>query len=91
MAEEEGLNTPYRLQNLLDRSVWDADAIRDFHQQRIQKTLGKEGALIVDETGFLKKGKYSAGVARQYSGTAGRIENSQIGCLYLLLLIKAIR
>lgn len=80
IAEEEGLHDPYCLQYLLNRAHWDANQVRDAHMQQVKKGLGdKDGTLIVDETGFLKKGKQSAGVARQYSGTAGRIENCQIG------------
>ena len=80
IAEKEGFKTPYRLQHLLGRALWDANQVRDFHMQHVGEALGfEEGVLIVDETGFLKKGKKSAGVARQYSGTAGRIDNCQIG------------
>lgn len=80
IAEKEGFKSPYRLQHLLGRALWDADWVRDFHMYQVGKELGfAEGFLIVDETGFLKKGKKSAGVARQYSGTAGRIDNCQIG------------
>jgi SRSO17 transposase len=80
LAQEEGFETPYRFQHLLGRALWDADAVRDFHQAWVAQTLGiSEGILILDDTGFLKKGKHSAGVARQYSGTAGRIDNCQIG------------
>ena len=75
-----GLENPYRLQHLLDRAIWNEEAVRDFHMDRVMSNLGSSrGTLIVDETGFLKKGSMSAGVARQYSGTAGRIENCQIG------------
>ena len=80
LAEEMGLENPYRLQHLLDRAIWNEEAVRDFHMDRVMSNLGSSrGTLIVDETGFLKKGSMSAGVARQYSGTAGRIENCQIG------------
>lgn len=80
LAEEEGFCNPYRFQHFLGRAVWNADEVRDFHQGWVGESLGFcEGTLIVDETGFLKKGKHSAGVSRQYSGTAGRIENCQIG------------
>jgi SRSO17 transposase len=79
MAEAEGRATPYAFQHLLGRALWDQDAVRDEHQARVKRALGERGILILDETGFLKKGDKSAGVARQYSGTAGRIENSQIG------------
>ncbi|KIC73675.1 hypothetical protein DB42_BT00040 [Neochlamydia sp. EPS4] len=78
LAEEAGLQTPYAFQHLLRRGLWQADAIRDGLQMEVLKD--KEGGILaIDETGFLKKGKHSAGVARQYSGTAGRIENCQVG------------
>jgi SRSO17 transposase len=71
---------PYRVQHLLDRARWDADAARDKLRHYVVEELSSPDAvLIVDETGFLKKGLHSAGVKRQYSGTAGRIENSQVG------------
>lgn len=78
LAEEAGLKDPYTFQHLLGRASWDPNALRDHIQTAgIQEKQG--GILIIDETGFLKKGKQSAGVARQYSGTAGRIENCQVG------------
>src|SRR5437763_16452665 len=68
------------MQSLLGRSGWDADALRDLVRDEVIASLGdRSGVLVVDETGFLKKGTHSVGVARQYSGTAGRIENCQIG------------
>lgn len=80
LAEEAGLPTPYALQYLLNRSVWDSDQVRDRLQAYVRETLAHPGGmLVVDETGFLKKGKKSVGVQRQSSGTAGRIENCQIG------------
>src|ERR1041385_2054032 len=80
LAEQAGLERPYRMQALLGRSRWDADALRDRIRADVIEALGdRDGVLIVDETGFLKKGEHSVGVARQYSGTAGRIENCQIG------------
>lgn len=80
MAEQSGAGRPYRMQSLLGRSHWDADRLRDEVRDYVVEALGDEdGVLIIDETGFVKKGDRSAGVARQYSGTAGRIENSQIG------------
>jgi len=80
MAEQSGAARPYRMQSLLGRSHWDADLLRDEVRDYVVEALGDaDGVLIVDETGFVKKGEHSAGVARQYSGTAGRIENSQIG------------
>ena len=80
LAEQAGLERPYRMQSLLGRSRWDADALRDRVRADVIEALGdRDGVLVVDETGFLKKGEHSVGVARQYSGTAGRIENCQIG------------
>ena len=80
MAEQAGLDRPYRMQSLLGRSLWQADALRDLVRAEVMASLGDpRGVLVVDETGFLKKGRHSVGVARQYSGTAGRIENSQVG------------
>jgi len=80
MAESEGEMTPDGMQRVLNGSVWDADAVRDAVREWVVETIGDEQAvMVVDETGFLKKGTHSAGVKRQYSGTAGRIENSQVG------------
>jgi len=80
LAEWLGEATPYAVQHLLDRARWDADEARDRIRSYAIDELGSEEAvLIVDETGFVKKGRHSAGVKRQYSGTAGRIENSQVG------------
>lgn len=80
LAEAVGDETPYGLQQFLYRAEWDADELRDDLQEYVVEHLGDERAvLIVDETGFVKKGTQSAGVKRQYSGTAGRIENCQIG------------
>src|SRR6056297_3038164 len=80
IAEEAGLAKPYRIQSLLGRGVWSADQLRDLVREYALEALGDDdGVLVVDETGFLKKGEHSVGVARQYSGTAGRIENCQIG------------
>jgi SRSO17 transposase len=80
LAEQAGLARPYRMQSLLGRGSWSADALRDRVRDEVISTLGDpNGVLVVDETGFLKKGSHSVGVARQYSGTAGRIENCQVG------------
>jgi len=80
LAEEAGDQTPYGVQHLLGRAEWDAGEVRDDLRSYVIEHLGDEQAvLVVDETGFLKKGDKSAGVQRQYSGTAGRIENCQIG------------
>jgi SRSO17 transposase len=80
LAEVSGNATPYGLQHLLRRALWDPDAVRDALRRYLLEHLGEADAvLVIDETGFLKKGQHSAGVARQYSGTAGRIDNCQIG------------
>jgi SRSO17 transposase len=80
LAEHLGDPTPDGVQHLLARADWDADAVRDDLLAYVAEHLGHPGGvLVVDETGFLKKGTKSAGVARQYSGTAGRIENCQVG------------
>ena len=80
LAEELGEATPDGVQHLLARADWDADAVRDELIGYVGEHLGGPGGvLVVDETGFLKKGAKSCGVARQYSGTAGRIENCQVG------------
>ena len=80
VAERIGDADPYGLQYLMGRAGWDPDAVRDDLREYVVGTLGDpESVLILDETGFLKKGTKSAGVARQYTGTAGRIENAQVG------------
>ena len=80
LAEYAGDASPKNIQHFIGRAKWDADKVRDDLHSYVVKQLGDpDGLLIVDETGFLKKGTKSAGVSRQYSGTAGRIENSQIG------------
>lgn len=80
LAEARGETHPYGFQHLLGRARWDVDGLRDAGRARVMEALADaDGVLIVDETGFLKKGCHSAGVKRQYSGTAGRIENSQVG------------
>jgi SRSO17 transposase len=80
LAEEAGESTPYAMQYLLDRAVWDAEQLRDVLRAYVKEAMGDaHGMLVIDETGFLKKGTKSVGVQRQYSGTAGRIENCQIG------------
>jgi SRSO17 transposase len=80
LAEAAGDRTPDGVQEFLSRVRWDADAVRDDLQAYVVEHLGDPGGvLILDETGFVKKGGKSAGVQRQYSGTAGRIENCQIG------------
>jgi SRSO17 transposase len=80
LAEQAGHEDPQAMQRLLRTAVWDADKVRDDLRTFVAERLGRpDGVLICDETGFLKKGTASVGVQRQYSGTAGRIENSQLG------------
>jgi SRSO17 transposase len=80
LAEQAGERTPDGMQRLLTTACWDPDGVRDDVRAYVTEHLGDPGGvLVVDETGFLKKGGKSAGVQRQYSGTAGRIENCQIG------------
>jgi SRSO17 transposase len=80
LAEAAGDSTPDRMQRLLNNARWDPRLVRDDLRGYVVEYLGDGGGvLIVDETGFLKKGTRSAGVQRQYSGTAGRIENCQLG------------
>jgi SRSO17 transposase len=80
LAEITGAPNPYGFQHLLGRADWDADKLRDRLRTYVIDYLDDPDAVgVIDETGFLKKGTHSAGVARQYSGTAGKIENCQIG------------
>ena len=80
LAEAAGDASPYGLQQFLYRATWDPDAVRDDLRGYVVEHLGDpQGILVVDETGFLKKGKASCGVARQYTGSAGKITNCQIG------------
>ena len=80
LAEYAGEKTPDGMQRLLSTAAWDVDGVRDDLRAYVVEELGTpEGVLVVDETGFLKKGTHSVGVKRQYSGTAGRVENCQIG------------
>ena len=80
LAENAGDRTPDAVQDFLARMRWDADQVRDDLRSYIVAQLGDtDGVLVLDETGFVKKGTKSVGVQRQYSGTAGRIENCQIG------------
>ena len=80
LAEFAGDVSPDGMQRLLNFSPWDEDACRDALARYVTRNLGDRAAVLaVDETGFLKKGKMSAGVARQYTGTAGRVENAQVG------------
>jgi SRSO17 transposase len=79
-AEAAGDPGPWRQQAILGRGRWDADALRDIVRDYALEHLAADDAvLVVDETGFLKQGKASCGVARQYTGSAGKITNCQIG------------
>lgn len=80
LAEAVGDQRPDPTQRLLYRSHWDAEAARDELEKYVSEVFGEaDGIGVVDETGFLKKGQHSVGVTRQYSGTAGKVENSQVG------------
>jgi SRSO17 transposase len=81
MAEAIGESRPRGVQHLLNDAHWDADEVREDLREYVAFHLGDQesGILIVDETGFLKKGEKSVGVARQYTGTAGKRDNSQVG------------
>jgi SRSO17 transposase len=79
LAEQAGHRSPHRLQSLLAEAVWDADAVRDDLRLYVVDELGdRDGVLIVDDFGDLKSGSHTVGVQRQYTGTAGRIENAQV-------------
>lgn len=80
LAEAVGDRVPDPTQRLLYQSHWEADEARDELEQYIREVFGEQDGIgVVDETGFLKKGQHSVGVKRQYSGTAGKIENCQVG------------
>src|SRR5881398_971461 len=79
-AEAAGDPGPWRQQAILGRRDWDADALRDIVRDYVIEHLADDDAvLVIDETGFLKQGKASCGVARQYTGSAGKVTNCQIG------------
>src|ERR671910_3060033 len=80
LAEVAGNATPYGIQHPLGRASWDGDAVRDdLREYVIEHLADSESCLIVDETGFIKKGEKSVGVKRQYTGTVGKRENCQVG------------
>lgn len=82
LAEEAGEATPYAMQQFLFRGGWSADELSQEMRRYVVEALGDpQGVLVIDETGVLKKGTHSVGVQRQYSGTAGRVENCQIAVL----------
>src|SRR5919205_143661 len=79
-AEAAGDPGPWRQQAILGRGRWEADALRDLVREYALETLSDPDAvLVIDETGFLKQGKASCGVGRQYTGSAGKITNCQVG------------
>jgi SRSO17 transposase len=78
IAERAGHSSPDRLHYLLERAVWEERELRVRLGALAVERLGGEGVLIFDETGDLKKGRHSLGAARQYAGTAGRVENAQV-------------
>ena len=84
LAEAIGERDPQGVQRLLNSAEWDADEVRDDLREYVLEHLGDEetGVLIVDETGFLKKGEKSVGVARQYTGTAGTRSTAKLGCFW---------
>jgi SRSO17 transposase len=89
LAEQAGHGNPYRLQSLLGSAVWDADELRDRLRDYAVYQLGhRDGVLVVDDSGDLKSGIRSVGVQRQYTGTAGRIENAQVAT-YLAYITPA--
>lgn len=82
LAEVSGDATPYGFQYLVGRADWEADAVRDELRHYLVPPLGHlHAVLVIDETGLPKKGRHSAGVARQYRGTLGTIDNCQVGVL----------
>lgn len=89
VAEAVGDRIPDATQRLLYRAHWKADAARDMLQQYVIEVFGDEDGIgVVDESGFIKKGKRSAGVKRQYSGTAGKVENCQMGTFLSYATVK---
>jgi SRSO17 transposase len=80
LAEQVGDRTPYGLQQFLYRATWDADEVRDDLQVYVRQQLGDpQAVLVVDESGFVKKGAHSVGVGAQYCGCVGRVTNCQVG------------
>ena len=91
-AEAAGDPGPWRQQAILGRIQWDADGLRDIVRDYVLETLGDEDAvLVIDETGFLKQGKASCGVGRQYTGSAGKVTNCQIRGICVLCVAARTR
>ena len=89
LAESLGFQTPYSIQQFLYRGSWSADELRDALRRYTVTYMGEpDGVLVVDETGFLKQGKKSCGVMRQYSGTAGKVANCQVGVFLIYATSK---
>lgn len=85
IAEHAGHDTPHAMQDLLSRASWDDEGVRDDLREFVIAHLGDTDAVLaVDETGDLKKGSHTVGVQRQYTGTAGRIENAQVAVVFEL-------
>jgi SRSO17 transposase len=86
-AEAAGDPGPWRQQAMLGRGRWDADALRDLVRDYVVETLAADdNVLVIDETGFLKQGRASCGMGRQYTGSAGKITNCQIGVFAAFVL-----
>ncbi len=91
IAERSGHSTPDRLQHLLSRAAWDVEGVRDDLRRYVADRLlgpGEQAVLVVDETGDLKKGTSTVGVQRQYTGTAGRVENAQVAVFLTLVAAR---
>lgn len=90
-AEAAGDPGPWRQQAILGRGRWDADGLRDIVREYVVENLATDDAvLVIDETGFLKQGKTSCGVARQYTGSAGKITNCQIGVFAAYVSVRGL-
>ncbi|MDQ7034326.1 MAG: transposase [Anaerolineae bacterium] len=83
LAEVLNLDSPHPLQRLVNEGKWDEDRVQKRKRQVVNKRLSAAGVIVIDESGFVKKGTKSAGVARQYCGRVGKVENCQVG-VYLV-------
>lgn len=79
LAEALNLPNPHPLQRLLNEAKWESDVMQQGHRQRIMEKMSDKGVLAIDESGFIKKGKASVGVSRQYCGRIGKVDNCQVG------------